>query len=72
MGPQRIQNLVHHSHIRIRDPNSKIAEIVKKQKQKQNTQNNHKSCQLTNAVANKKNTNTQYWSTKPEVYQEMD
>ena len=38
MGAQRMQTLVSQSHIRIRDPNSKIAEIVKKQKQKQKEQ----------------------------------
>jgi hypothetical protein len=37
MGPQKMQDLAHQSHIRIRDANSKIAELVK----------NYKACQLT-------------------------
>ena len=40
----------------------KTAKIVK----------NCKAYQLTNAVANEKNLGTQYWSTKPRVYQERD
>jgi hypothetical protein len=41
-----MQDLVHQPHIRIRDANLKTAKIVK----------NYKACQLTNAVANEKNT----------------
>ena len=57
-----MHDVVCQSHIRIRDPNSKIAEIVK----------NYKACRLNNMVANEKNRGTEYLSTKPGVYQEMD
>ena len=33
---------------------------------------NYKVCLLTNAVANEKEPGTQYWTTKAEVYQEID
>ena len=46
MGFQRMQDLVHQSYIIIKDANLKTAKIVK----------NYKACQLTNAVANEKNT----------------
>ena len=50
------------SRIKIRDANLKIAKSVK----------NCKVCQLTNMVANEKITSTQYLSTMPRVYEEMD
>lgn len=48
--------------LRIRDANSKIAEIVK----------NCKACHLSNAVASEKNPSTQNWGTKPGVYWKTD
>jgi hypothetical protein len=62
MGAWKMHDVVCQSHIRIRDANLKIADIVK----------NCKACQLTNGVANEKNRGTEYLSTKPGVYQEMD
>ena len=56
-----MQDLVCWSHIKIRDANLKIVEIVK----------DCKACQLTNAFTNKKDPNNQYWRTKPRVYQKM-
>jgi hypothetical protein len=49
MGLSRVKDLVCQFHIRIRDANSKIAEIVK----------NYKACRLNNMVANEKNPGTQ-------------
>jgi hypothetical protein len=46
MGVQRMQDLVCQSHMRIRDANSKKAEIIK----------NYEACPLTNVVAREK-----YW-----------
>jgi hypothetical protein len=61
IGSQWLQDLVCWSHIRIRDANSIIVEIVK----------DCKARQLASAVTNEKDPNTQYWSTKPRVYQKM-
>ena len=57
-----MQDLVCWSHIKIRDANLKIVEIVK----------DCKACQLTNAVTNERDPNNQYWSTQSRVYQKMD
>jgi hypothetical protein len=58
MGSLWMQDLVCQVHIKIRDANLKIAEIVK----------DCKACQLSNAVTNEKNPCTQFQSTKPRVY----
>ena len=62
MGVQRMQDLVCQSHMRIRDANSKKAEIVK----------NYEACPLTNVVASVKNLPTRYQATNPEVAWEME
>lgn len=57
-----MQDLVCQSHIKIRDANSNITEIVQ----------NCKAYQLTNEVASEKNPVTWYWDNKPWVYWEKD
>lgn len=61
-GIQSMPDLIRHAHVRIRDANSKITEIVK----------DYKVCQLTNTVANERNSGYKLCGRRLRAYWEID